>query len=191
MSADKTKNLDYQPLAVSTKNGSAKSGDKTTLKPSQKLHQANFPAKNLINPNKKSEKISSEAVSGNKETTRAKTFKASTINTKPETEKSYAEQQKTKKEKKKVEKDRELLNYDRWLNRNGHSLTYVGIFLFTFVLYFRPYELFPALSGLSSIAFVVAIATLLIYLPTQLLSEGSLTIFSTEVKCILFLSTRQ
>jgi hypothetical protein len=63
----------------------------------------------------------------------------------------------------------------------------VGLFLFTFVLYFRPYELIPSLAGASSIAFIVALATLLVYLPSQLSAEGSLTAMPVEVKCILFL----
>lgn len=188
MSTDKTKNLDYQSLGVAAKNGGGKNGDQATLKPSQKPSQTDFSVKELTNPNKKTEKVPSEAVSENKEILRAEKSVASTNGTKPEAEISYAEQKKEKKEKKKVEKDRELLSNDRWLNRNGHSLTYIGIFLFTFVLYFRPYELIPALSGLNSIAFIIAVATLLIYLPTQLSTEGSLTILSTEVKCILFIA---
>lgn len=103
-------------------------------------------------------------------------------------EPTYAESHKQKKAEKQSEQDVELLSRDRWLARNGHNLTYVGVFLFTLVVYFRPYELFPALSALSSMALVVALATVLIYLPTQIVAEGTLTTFSTEVKCILFIS---
>ncbi len=77
---------------------------------------------------------------------------------------------------------------ERWLARNGHSLTFAGIFLFTLILYFRPYELIPALSGFHSMALIVAAATLLVYLPTQLTVEGSVTAFPVEVKCILFIA---
>ena len=182
MSADEAKNLDYQPLGVS------KNGDQATLKPLQQKSKKDFSTKNLSNPNKKTEKNLSEVVSEIKETVRTENVFASTNGGKPETEISYSKQQKIKKEKKKAEKDQKLLNRDRWLNRNGHSLTYIGIFLFTFVLYFRPYELITGVSGLSSIAFILAIATLIIYLPTQISSEGSLTILSTEVKCILFIT---
>ncbi len=86
------------------------------------------------------------------------------------------------------EKDLRRLSNDHWLARNGHSLTYVGIFLFTLVLYFRPYELIPSLSGFHSIALIFAIATLLIYLPSQLALEGTLTALPTEVKCVLFIT---
>lgn len=77
---------------------------------------------------------------------------------------------------------------ENWLARNGHGLTYGGIFLFTLVLYFRPYELIPALSGFHSIALIVAVATLLIYLPTQVGVEGSITALPIEIKCILFIA---
>jgi O-antigen ligase len=79
------------------------------------------------------------------------------------------------------------ISKERWSGRNGHLLTYTGLFLFTFVLYFRPYELVPALGGLRSIAEVLAIITLTIYLPSQIAAEGSLTALTTEVKCILVL----
>lgn len=101
---------------------------------------------------------------------------------------SYSEQQKENKSQKLVEKDKKLLGRDAWLARNGHTLTYAGIFLFTLILYFRPYELFTVLSRFNSMALVVAVATLLVYLPTQLSSEGNLTAMTTEVKCILFLA---
>ena len=188
MSAGKTRNSDYQPLAASAQNGSAKNGDQATLKPLQKMGGNDFPVKNLINRAGKAEKISPEAVTENKEKSRFEKSAVRTNGLKSETETSFPEQQKSRKKEKKTEKDLKLLSSDRWLNRNGHSLTYIGIFLFTFVLYFRPYELIPVLSGLNSIAFILAVATLLIYLPTQLSTEGSLTILSTEVKCILFIA---
>lgn len=77
---------------------------------------------------------------------------------------------------------------ENWLARSGHMLTYAGIFLFTLVLYFRPYELIPALSGFHSIALIIAVATLLIYLPTQISVEGSITALPIEIKCILFIA---
>lgn len=96
--------------------------------------------------------------------------------TNPDTELSQAD-----------EKDWALLATERWSAKQGHGLTYAGLFLFTFVLYFRPYELIPGLSGFTSIAFIIALATLLIYLPSQITAEGSLTAMPIEVKCVLFL----
>ncbi|MBC7899101.1 MAG: hypothetical protein H7070_03525 [Saprospiraceae bacterium] len=87
-----------------------------------------------------------------------------------------------------IRKDQKLLNNDSWSKRKGHTLTYAGVFLFTLTLYFRPYELIPALSALSSMAMILAVVTLVVYVPTQLSIESSLTILTTEVKCILFLA---
>lgn len=101
---------------------------------------------------------------------------------------TYAERRKKEKKTRLQEKDQKLIYNDRWLLRKGHLLTYAGVFLFTLVLYFRPYELIPALADFSSLALIIAIATFIVYLPTQFSSEGNLTMLSTEVKCILFLT---
>ena len=92
------------------------------------------------------------------------------------------------KNERRAEKDEKLLNTDSWVGRQGHTLTYVGLFLFTFTLYFRPYELIPGMSGFTSLAYILAVATLLIYLPAQLASEGRVTALPIEVKCVLFIA---
>ncbi|CAN5865249.1 hypothetical protein BH18ACI4_BH18ACI4_16980 [soil metagenome] len=71
--------------------------------------------------------------------------------------------------------------------KRGHALSYAGLFLFTIVLYFRPYELFSALSSLTSLAFWVAISTLLVFFPSQLSLEGNLTTRPREVNLALLL----
>ena len=73
------------------------------------------------------------------------------------------------------------------LLKRGHTLSYVGVFLFTVVLYFRPYELFPALSAFDSLAYWLAIVTLLIFLPSQFGLEGTLTARPREVNLVLLL----
>jgi O-antigen ligase len=73
------------------------------------------------------------------------------------------------------------------LLKRGHTLSYIGLFLFTVVLYFRPYELFPSLSSLDKLAFWLAVATLLIFLPTQFGLEGRLTARPREVNLLLLL----
>jgi O-antigen ligase len=83
------------------------------------------------------------------------------------------------------DKDRELLGRERWLKRNGHTATYIGLFLFSIMVLFRPYEIIPGFGFLKSTAFYFAIATLAIYLPSQFSTEGNLTIMTTEVKAIL------
>ncbi len=198
MPADKTKRFDYKSISTAAKNGGAPSVDNTTLKPAAKQNRGDgkFAAQNLISPKtvepkseKQTEEVLFDNISGRRETARAENaFLQPVESDEPEAGTPYAELQKQKRKEKQSAKDRLLLSGDRWLSRSGHALTYAGIFLFTLVVYFRPYELIPALSGFSSIALIIAIATLLVYLPTQLTTEGSLTIFSTEIKCILFMT---
>jgi O-antigen ligase len=71
--------------------------------------------------------------------------------------------------------------------KSGHALSFAGLLLFTAVVYFRPYELFPALSGLTSMAFWLAVVTLLVFIPTQLSVEGTLTVRPREVNLALLL----
>ena len=76
---------------------------------------------------------------------------------------------------------------DGWSLRNGHGLTFIALFLFSVVLYFRPYELIPALSSFLQMAFFFGVLTLAIYFPTQLMLEGNLTARPREVHLILLL----
>lgn len=73
------------------------------------------------------------------------------------------------------------------LLKRGHAFSYAGLFLFTIVVYFRPYELIPALSWFTSMAFVVAMCTLLVFIPSQLTLEGTLTYRPREVNLVLLL----
>lgn len=100
---------------------------------------------------------------------------------------SFAEEKKLRKREKAEAKDNKLLAGDGWFDRNGHLFTYIGLFLFTSVVYFRPYEWVPGMEGFTSIALIFALITLLFYVPSQLATEGTLTIPTTEVKCVLFL----
>ena len=199
MPADKTKKTTaYQTLSTADRKIVASSVDNQTLKRTAKQNgeERRTSPQNLINPNSveppPTEKTADEfafepALDATKKPPGAfESEPSSAVGANAEA--VYAESGKDKKREKRAEKDSKLLSGDRWLARNGHALTYAGIFLFTLVVYFRPYELIPALSGLSSIALVIAIATLLIYLPAQFLTEGSLTILSTEVKCVLFIT---
>ena len=68
--------------------------------------------------------------------------------------------------------------------RTGHLWSFVGVWLFTFIVYARPYEWSPSLSWLSSSAFWVAISTVVLFLPTQLGVEGKLTA-EREVKLVM------
>ncbi|MBD0326358.1 MAG: O-antigen ligase family protein [Pyrinomonadaceae bacterium] len=71
--------------------------------------------------------------------------------------------------------------------KRGHMLTYIGLFLFTIVLYFRPQELFASLAGYQSLAFWFALPTLLVFIPSQFALEGNLTARPREVHLALLL----
>lgn len=71
--------------------------------------------------------------------------------------------------------------------KRGHALTFAGVFLFTFIVFFRPYEFSPSLSWLSKGALITAIATLIFFIPTQLGLENRITIRSREINLILLL----
>ncbi|HJR05847.1 MAG TPA: O-antigen ligase family protein [Pyrinomonadaceae bacterium] len=73
----------------------------------------------------------------------------------------------------------------RSILKRGHMLSYVGLFLFTSVLYFRPYEFFPEYTFLFSLAFWVAVCTLAVFFPAQFMLEGSLTARPREVNLLL------
>ncbi len=74
-----------------------------------------------------------------------------------------------------------------WIGRRGHSLSFVGLVIFTFLVYIRPYELSPSLFWLSKGALITAIATLIVFVPTQLGLENRLTIRTREVNLVLAL----
>lgn len=126
------------------------------------------------------QKVSTEAI-------KAKDEVVETITKAFSPELSFAEQQKLRKRQKAEAKDKKLLNNDGWFDRNGHLFTYIGLFLFTSTVYFRPYEWIPGFENFTSIALFFALLTLVFYVPTQLATEGTLTIPTTEVKCVLFL----
>lgn len=73
------------------------------------------------------------------------------------------------------------------LLKRGHTLTFAGLFLFTFLVFFRPYEFSPSLHWLSKGALITGIATLIFYIPTQLGLENRITIRTREVNLILIL----
>ncbi len=76
---------------------------------------------------------------------------------------------------------------DNLISKRGHALSYAGIFVFTFLVFFRPYELFQSLSWLSKSALVVAILTLVVFIPTQLGLENRLTAKPREIKLVIAL----
>lgn len=73
------------------------------------------------------------------------------------------------------------------LHRNGHTVTFAFLFLFSVILYIRPYEFFPGLSSFTSMAFYCGIITLGIYAVTQLSLEGNLTARPQEINLLMLL----
>src|SRR6185437_15154940 len=74
---------------------------------------------------------------------------------------------------------------DGWSFRKGHLLSFIALFLFSIVLYFRPYELVPSLSQYTQMAFFFGVLTLSIYFPSQFVLEGNLTARPREINLIL------
>ncbi|HEX8921032.1 MAG TPA: O-antigen ligase family protein [Pyrinomonadaceae bacterium] len=68
--------------------------------------------------------------------------------------------------------------------KRGHGLTYAALFLFTIILYARPAEFYPS-PLTNSIAFIVGIITLAIFVPSQVMAEGTLTARPREVNLVL------
>lgn len=87
----------------------------------------------------------------------------------------------------KPEKPTEIGAVDGWSLSNGHGLTFIALFIFSVILYFRPYELIPALESLTQMAFFFGVLTLAIYVPSQLILEGNLTARPREIHLILLL----
>jgi hypothetical protein len=76
---------------------------------------------------------------------------------------------------------------ETWIHKHGHSLSYAGVFLFTALVFFRPYELSPSLHWLSSSAFWIALVTVAVYVLTQLGLENTITARPREVNLVLLL----
>ena len=185
MPAKSNKSPDYQSLRKRTNgDGAADGNDNFSLKPSNAKNEILVP-ESLVNSHKKLEKTPSEPVFIEPKISETEIFAPQIADEIPEKETNYAEEVKQKKEEKKEQRDRELLSGERWLKKNGHILTYSGLYFFSILVLFRPYEIIPGLGFLSTSAFIVAMATLLIYIPTQFTTEGTFTAFPTEVKCVL------
>ena len=79
------------------------------------------------------------------------------------------------------------LEAGQWTGKRGHGLSFACLFIFSIVLYLRPYEMIPALSSFKTMAFYTGIVTLAVYFVSQLVLEGNLTARPREVNMILLL----
>ena len=179
MTSDKSKSSDYKPITTAKNNKKSGREEYLSIEPTKKNKDVS-PATDFLSPKVSTEK--SAVIKGGKKKLLAEISADQTA----EVENlSYSEQKKLEKQNRKGKRDAKLLEGDIWIFKNGHTLTFAGIYLFTFFVFFRPYELVPGFGFLNSGAFILAAATLAIYLPTQLSTEGNLTIFNTEIKCVL------
>ncbi|HZI86768.1 MAG TPA: O-antigen ligase family protein [Pyrinomonadaceae bacterium] len=76
---------------------------------------------------------------------------------------------------------------EKWVRNRGHTLSFAALFIFSIILYLRPYELIPALSSFKSMAFYSGLITLAIFFATQLSLEGNLTARPREVDLAVLL----
>jgi len=74
-----------------------------------------------------------------------------------------------------------------WALKRGHGISFAGLFVFTFLLFFRPYEYSPSLMWLSRSALITAIITLAVFVPTQLGLENRITVRTREINLVLVL----
>lgn len=182
MPTESSKSRDYKPLASSKSSDDTSAlGGPSTLRPSAILNRVDEPAaeREVIDLSGGAE-LESNGIESEAETRfdQDQEPRADLIDPEPTAKAGYRRERKQR-------KDVKLLANERWLVRNGHTFTYVGLFIFSVLVLFRPYELISSLSFLSATAFYFALATLAIYIPTQLATESNLTMLSTEVKAIL------
>lgn len=182
MPTERPKEKDYKPLSALSNKGGQRSNDRSSLKPSGLANEAtSSTSQQQVNFSYNSSP--SAAATPTPDPGPRETQPQS-----PPSSDAPLPNTKAAKKAKREEKDRELLKQDRWLVRNGHFVTYIGLYLFSIMVLFRPYEIVPGLGFLSATAFYFAIATLAIFLPSQIATEGNLTMFSTEVKALLVMT---
>jgi O-antigen ligase len=68
--------------------------------------------------------------------------------------------------------------------KQGHTLSYAALFLFTAVLYARPSDWYAS-PVVASLALIIAIVTLVLFVPSQLSLERTLTALPSEIKLVL------
>ncbi len=180
-----SKHKDYKSLSALPKAGGTVPNDLPPLRSSGARRAGTSPAKAAA----EQQTLSNPNFVARNESVNATTSSAEVVvsTSKPEPEPAELPQSGTKAAKKfdRQQKDSKLLSGENWLARNGHTMTFVCLYLFSVLVLYRPYELVPALGFLASTAFYFALATLAIYLPTQFATEGNVTMLSTDVKAII------
>lgn len=76
---------------------------------------------------------------------------------------------------------------ESWLQRRSHFISFVLLFIFSIILYIRPYEFFPGLSSFTSMAFYTGVTMLAVFAFSQLSAEGNLTARPREINLVLLI----
>ena len=71
--------------------------------------------------------------------------------------------------------------------RSPFALSFVGLYLFTLLLYMRPNDIFPDELGTFPLIKIVAITTLVTYSASKLIRKQALTFWPLELKCLLLM----
>lgn len=77
-----------------------------------------------------------------------------------------------------------LATSDADTSTGAHRLAYVGLLLFTFLLYVRPNEMFPGTVGAFPIVKIVGAVTIAAYVVSRLIRGEKLTIWPLELKMV-------
>ncbi|MGH9938338.1 MAG: hypothetical protein ACREAM_19005, partial [Blastocatellia bacterium] len=67
-------------------------------------------------------------------------------------------------------------------SRGKHQMAFLGLYVFTMLLYWRPHELWPGVLGPLSLPKIVAVTTILIYCFSKLSAGEKLLIWTLELK---------
>ena len=76
---------------------------------------------------------------------------------------------------------------ESWIHRRAHFITFILLFIFSVILYIRPYEFFPGLSSFTSMAFYTGVTMLAVFAFSQMSAEGNLTARPKEINLVLLL----
>lgn len=179
MPIEPSKDKDYKPLSSPPKGGTEPGRDQVPLRPSGAEATGAEP-KNLVNLSYSYGGKSDESTETPISESDAAPAEASVISVV-----APVVSPKAAKQAKQQEADKRLLKSDRWLARNGHFVTFIALYMFSVMVLFRPYEIVPGLGFLAGTAVYFGVVTLAIFFPSQLATEGNLTILTTEVKAVL------
>src|SRR5262249_12682999 len=72
-------------------------------------------------------------------------------------------------------------------SRSPFALSFVGLYIFTLLLYLRPNDIFPDELGTFPLVKIVALTTLVMYSASKLMRKQAMTFWPVELKCLLIM----